>query len=58
MDHLGVAKNTIEPHLISLCKAKVLMKDKGAFTEASKFKFNTKFVSPKTAFVLTPSEKK
>jgi len=58
MDHLGASKNTIEPHLISLCKSKILMKDKGNFSEQSKFKFNDKFKNDRTVFVLTPSEKK
>ena len=58
IDHLGASKNILEPHLISLCKSKILMKDKGNFSEQSKFKFNDKFQNNKTAFILTPSEKK
>jgi len=35
-----------------------LVKDKGNFSESSKFKFNEGFASNKAAFTLTPSERK
>ena len=58
IDHVGAFKNILEPHLISLCKSKILLKDKGNFTEQSKFKFNERYQNNKTAFTLTVAEKK